>query len=227
MRGLGRRACYCGVGAAPTVTRHRGACGCWRPRRRRAARSDRACRTRRWSRPCRRRRAPTRGSNVAIPGPRHCSQLTRSDWFIGSSSGCRAGLLMPATRAPRSARGFGLPSSTTDSVSDSGLPTSARLRRRRIDDSRRRVRRLVEIDRRAAAAIGGDRVGVDLPDRPQAAERFQRDAVGLERPHEILILRKRRRHIDLERKLLPPRLEEFRLTHVLAVEAVVGADRGR
>ena len=59
-----------------------------------------------------------------MPGPRHCSQLTRSDWLSGGSAGLAAGLLIPATRAPRSARGFGLPSSSTESVSGSGLPTS-------------------------------------------------------------------------------------------------------
>ena len=63
----------------------------------------------------------TFGSNDAAPGPRHCTQLTRSDSFSGRSAGAP---LSPATRAPRSARGIGLPSSSTASVRLNGLPAS-------------------------------------------------------------------------------------------------------
>jgi hypothetical protein len=59
------------------------------------------------------------------------------------------------------------------------LPDLRALRRRRIDDLGRRVRWLVEVDRRAAAAIGRDRVGIDRPDRPETAIGLQRAPLAL------------------------------------------------
>ena len=119
-----------------------------------------------------------------MPGPRHWSQLTRSDWLSGSSSGRWRPLDARHTRAAIGARlriavvrhrqrersgladlcGCGGGGSTTLGAALGGSSKSTAVR----------LPRLAEIV-----------LLVDLPDRPQRPVGLQRDAVGLHRPDQI------------------------------------------